>query len=61
MNSNPKVFLLHNEISPYRLPLFEKLAEEVDLTVYFCYSKSDYRRWETPLQEYGFRSIIGDN
>src|SRR6056297_3102534 len=57
--NKPKVLLVHNEASPYRLPLFEELSREIDLTVYFCREKSSHREWNTSPEDYGFRTILG--
>ena len=56
-----KVFLLHNIISPYRLPLFEKLSEEFDLDVKFCKIISRDRLWCTKLKGYSFKNEILEN
>ena len=44
-----KTLLLTNIAAPYRLPLFEALAERLDLTVYFCERSEPYRRWQPEL------------
>lgn len=43
-----KVALIHNIISPYRVPLFERLAEHpsIDLEVYFCTKMHKERKWD---------------
>ena len=51
----PKVLLLTSEASPYRLPLFEKLSEKVELEVVFCILKSKKRFWEVKLDSYSFK------
>ena len=54
-----KVFLLHNVISPERLPIFEALSRKVDLDVYFCTIQSKYRRSKAELlKKYSFSSNI---
>jgi glycosyltransferase involved in cell wall biosynthesis len=53
-----KVFLLHNIISPYRLPLFEKLSEEFDLDVKFCKTITKERLWDTKLEGYSFKNEV---
>ena len=53
-----KVFLLHNIISPPRLPLFEKLSEEFDLDVKFCKTISKDRLWSTKLDGYSFKNEV---
>jgi len=39
------VVLVHNEVVPYRLPVFEEMSKAVDLTVLFCSGVADSRRW----------------
>src|SRR3989339_40822 len=58
MNKSMKVFLLHTDVSPYRLPLFEELAKHVDLQVYHCQYKSKRRKWSVPLSDYTFKNKI---
>ncbi|MCG2737893.1 MAG: glycosyltransferase family 4 protein [Candidatus Methanoperedenaceae archaeon] len=43
-----KVALIHNIISPYRVPLFEGLAKHpsIDLSVYFCAKTHKERKWD---------------
>lgn len=43
-----KVALIHNIISPYRIPLFEGLSEHpsIDLSVYFCAKTHGIRKWD---------------
>lgn len=43
-----KVALIHNIISPYRVPLFEGLSNHpsIDLFVYFCAKTQKKRRWD---------------
>lgn len=42
----PQVALLTNVPTPYRMPVFEALAEDVDLTVCFCQAEDPDRRWQ---------------
>jgi len=58
---NKKVFLLHNIISPYRLPLFQKLSEELDLNVGLCKAITKDRLWSTKLRGYSFKNEILKN
>jgi len=58
MGDKPRVFLLHSEMSPYRLPLFEELAQKVDLEVYFCQAKSKKRLWNASIEGYSFKSKV---
>ena len=43
-----KVALIHNIISPYRIPLFEGLSNHpsIDLSVYFCAKTHKERKWD---------------
>jgi len=36
MKNKAKLIILHNIISPYRLPIFEELSKKYDLDVYFA-------------------------
>ncbi|MFA4902763.1 MAG: glycosyltransferase family 4 protein [Desulfobaccales bacterium] len=54
----PRVLLLHSDVSPYRLPLFDSLGKEIELTVYFCDYKPSRRKWIVPEGDYSFRSEI---
>jgi len=45
----PRVLLLTNIPAPYRLPVFEALAEQVDLTVLFCEGQDPTRPWKVDL------------
>ena len=56
-----KVFFNQNIISPYRLPLFEKLNEDYEVEVWFHRENSDERKWETELENYNFDSKILKN
>ena len=53
-----RVLLLHNTIAPYRLPIFEALAQEFDLTVYFCQGVTADRLWQPSLNGYTFRHAV---
>lgn len=45
----PKVAIITNLPSPYRIPLFEKLAKAFDLKVYFLHLKAEHRKWDVKL------------
>jgi glycosyltransferase involved in cell wall biosynthesis len=47
------VAIVTNEPAPYRLPVFEDLSQEFDLTVYFCRTTEEDRHWEPDLSKYG--------
>jgi glycosyltransferase involved in cell wall biosynthesis len=53
-----RVLILHNVIAPYRLPVFEALSQEWDLTVYFCQAKTMDRQWQVSLEGYAFRHTV---
>lgn len=53
-----KLTILHNIISPYRLPLFEELSKKYDLCVYFCKANTKDRLWNTSLKNYTFKYKI---
>jgi glycosyltransferase involved in cell wall biosynthesis len=50
----PRVALIHNMIAPYRLELFEELAEEVNLRVLFTQGAGKDRLWEAGLEGHTF-------
>lgn len=58
METKPKVFHLHPEITPYRLPLFEEFSKRVDLYVLFCKTKSKERLWNASAGGYSFRHEV---
>lgn len=41
-----KLAIVHNTITPYRHPLFERLSENLDLIVYYCSFKHSFRKWD---------------
>jgi glycosyltransferase involved in cell wall biosynthesis len=47
MTTKYRVALIHNIISPYRVPLFEALAKHpsIDLMVYYCSGTHKNRKW----------------
>lgn len=55
MKNKVKLIILHNIISPYRLPIFEELSKKYDLDVYFCKAKNNDRLWSTSLENYTFK------
>ena len=61
MGNKPKVMILHNIISPYRLPIFEELSKKYDLTVYFCKANNDDRKWSTKLKGYSCKYKVLPN
>lgn len=52
--SLPKVCLVHNIISPYRLPVYEEINKQVNLTVLFCKPITKDRKWSYDLSKYTF-------
>ena len=50
-----KVALIHNVISPYRHPLFEKLSEKVDLKVYYCSDWLHPCKWDLWPRKYCYQ------
>lgn len=55
MNS---VLLFTNTIAPYRLPVFEDLAQTVDLHVLFAQGRTSDRQWDIPLEDYTFQHTV---
>ena len=58
MKNKLKIMILHNIVTPYRLPLFEELCKKYDLTVYFCKEKAEDRKWSVSLKDYSFKYKI---
>lgn len=56
-----KVFFNQNIVSPYRLPLFEELEKDYDVTVWFHRETSEDRKWGAELENYSFDSVILKN
>ena len=57
-----RVLLIHNFISPYRLPIFEELSKFVDLEVLFCKISPKNRSWKKKeLDLYNFKYSILDS
>jgi glycosyltransferase involved in cell wall biosynthesis len=56
--AKPSVFFLHNIIAPYRLPVFEAVAEAADIDVYFCLGVAKDRRWSHSVNGYNFKHRI---
>lgn len=50
-----RVLLLHNFLTPYRIPLFEALAARVDLEVWIYGDVASIREWEHKTDGLGFR------
>jgi len=53
--NNVKVILIHNTIAPYRHPLFEELSKKVNLMVYYCSIKENFREWDLWPRKYDYR------
>ncbi|GAB1646601.1 glycosyltransferase family 4 protein [Krasilnikovia sp. MM14-A1259] len=58
MNERLRVCLLHNQVAPYRLPVFAELDRHADVEVLFCRERGDGRRWDTTTDGYGFRHAV---
>jgi glycosyltransferase involved in cell wall biosynthesis len=55
MTTRPRVLLCDNEMSPYKLPLYEELSRVWDLTVYFSRYRGAGRLWRIDPQKWTFR------
>jgi glycosyltransferase involved in cell wall biosynthesis len=51
----PNICLIHNVISPYRLPVYECVNKQVNMTVLFCKPITKDRVWTYDLSKYTFR------
>jgi glycosyltransferase involved in cell wall biosynthesis len=54
-NGRLRVLLCDNEMSPYKLPLYEELSKIWNLTVYFSRYRGARRRWHIDPQKWTFR------
>lgn len=55
-----KIAIIHNIITPYRLPLFRELAENNKLIVYYCVERYGDREWNVELKEnYKYKILSG--
>jgi glycosyltransferase involved in cell wall biosynthesis len=50
-----KVAIVHTKVAPYRHPLFEELSRKVDLMVYYCSIKENWREWNSWPRKYNYR------
>lgn len=57
MQSKPSVVFLTNIYTPYKEPLLARLAELVNLTVYYCAHIEHNRRWEVRISG-AYRYVI---
>lgn len=55
MNARPRVLVCDNEMSPYKLPLYQELSKTWDLTVYFSRHRGTGRLWQIDPQKWTFR------
>ena len=58
MTRSPRVCLLHNQVAPYRLPVFAELDRRVGLDVLFCQGRARDRRWSADLSRYAFAGAV---
>jgi glycosyltransferase involved in cell wall biosynthesis len=61
-NLKIKVALIHNIVSPYRIPIFEGISNHplIDLTVFFCAKSHKIREWEIIHSEkYKYKFLSG--
>jgi len=57
----PRVLIVHNIVAPYRLPIFEALSTNYDVTVFFCAEDDPTREWSADLSDYSFGYYILPN
>ncbi len=53
--TKPRVLLLHNFLSPYRIPLFAELATRFELEVWILGDVRSVRDWPAEAKDAGFR------
>jgi glycosyltransferase involved in cell wall biosynthesis len=56
--AKPKVLILHNVISFYRLPVFEEINRHADTEVWFTRHKTADRKWDTSLEGHNFPAKV---
>ncbi|MBX7255302.1 MAG: glycosyltransferase [Candidatus Hydrogenedentes bacterium] len=54
-DTKPRVLLIHNFLSPFRIPLFRELATRMDLDVWILGDIRAVRDWPADAPEAGFR------
>jgi len=58
--SKPKIAIIHNIVTHYRHPLYEKLAEKMNITVYYCSERKKGRQWDMWPRKYNYNyEILG--
>ncbi|GMW02963.1 MAG: hypothetical protein AMXMBFR84_40990 [Candidatus Hydrogenedentota bacterium] len=57
----PRVLILHNFLSPYRVPLFNALSELVELDVWFLADVKTIREWPSEYPDAAFRHAVLPN
>lgn len=50
-----RALLIHNNIAPYRLPVFEEVSRGFDAEVWFCKRVTRNRPWTSQIEGYNFR------
>ncbi len=55
VSTSPRVLLIHNYLSPYRVPLFAALARRFDLDVWILGDIAGLREWREEAPEGAFR------
>lgn len=50
MKESPSVLLVHNVLSPYRMPLFSELGRHVDLDIVICKESTPEREWDVDVE-----------
>ncbi len=56
--SLPRVLIYTNAVVPYRVPIFEQIAETTDLTVAFAREKANDRLWQVRLESWSFQHAV---
>ena len=58
--SKPEIAIIHNIVTHYRHPLYEKLAEKMNITVYYCSERKKGRQWDMWPRKYNYNyEILG--
>lgn len=60
MHGSPSVLLVHNVLSPYRMPLFAELGKHVDLDVVICKESTPEREWDVDVDTLDIHVMVLD-
>jgi glycosyltransferase involved in cell wall biosynthesis len=56
--TRPRVCLVHNQVAPYRLPVFAEISRHLDVEVLFCRERAGGRRWSIDPSAYRLHHTV---